>query len=213
MINELKPLSDLQLHDVTRQQNLVMLFPKNRSPSYPAMVMLAKQATSYGETEIDGTLYHFSGFDMSSGQVQIALSMLQYLSGIKGMQVYAKGKLCSDTNKVYQVLNCSLEASACDDSRAHCHVVKRQDEIFQGEPVKTQGFGISMSISELFGDAKSQEAAPPLYIFPCRFLLLYGFKIQRHHPSTEQNQIQAGAIQRGCDYCPHFNQNDLKQIR
>ena len=213
MNNEIVKTSEIQLHDATREQNLVVVFPKNRSPSYAGMVMLAKQAKLYGETEIDGSLYHFAGFDVTQNQVQTALGLLQYVVGIKGLQVYTRGKLCPDAGKIHQILACALEAYSCADSRAHCHVVKRAEQIFDvGQQQKNSGFSISMSFSDLFG-ATAKEDEPDLYIFPCRLMLDYGFKIQRYHPSAEKDQIQAGAIHRGCDFCPHFDQHALKKIR
>lgn len=42
------------------------------------------------------------------------------------------------------------------------------------------------------------------FLFPCKFIAGY-FRPDSRHPSTIQDQIQALAVERNCDWCPNFD--------
>ncbi|MEC7119023.1 MAG: hypothetical protein VXW65_03845 [Pseudomonadota bacterium] len=131
---------------------------------------------------------------------------MRYMLDISGFQLFIRGKLIAAPSNSVKALACYLDALECADSRAHCHVVATEDHIFEGTRTDNP---FSLSLDSIAAPLIAQD---PMYIFPCRLLFDDNFKIYRQHPSTEQNQIHAGAIQRGCDFCPLFNQHDLKKL-
>ena len=202
----IKTGGQIALNELISSQPIVMIFPKNRSALYQAAVSLARLANSYAESGSEGSIYHYAAFDLSRHQAQIALSVMRYMLDISGFQLFIRGKLVAAPSNSAKALACYLDALECADSRAHCHAVATEDHIFEGTRPENP---FSLSLDSITAPVTGQNQ---MYIFPCRLLFNDHFKIYRQHPSTEQNQIQAGAIQRGCDFCPLFNQHDLKRL-
>jgi hypothetical protein len=172
---------------------VAILFPKSRSAGYAASLNLALQAEKYGEAEIGGTLFHYAAFGRSREQVALALAVARYLDGVKAVQFYAGGKMILERLRVESVLTCYLEAGACNDHLAHCN------------KVVTNPFGGAIS--------NDDRGSPGGYLFPCSFLLQWGNpSLQRQHPSSLKNQIQAMAVRNGCDWCPNFIPADFKKL-
>lgn len=176
-------------------------FPKSRSAGYAAAVNIAQQAAKYGEAEMSGTLFHYAAFGRRREQVALALAVTRYLEGIKAVQFYAGGKLILERFRIESVLTCYLEACACTDHLAHCN------------KVVTTPFSGAVADNELVSLDLDDLRAPAGYLFPCAFLLQWGAPgLQRGHPSSPQDQIQAMAVRKGCDWCPNFKPGDFKKL-
>lgn len=176
-------------------------FPKSRSAAYSAAVNIAQQADKYGEADMNGTLFHYAAFGRSREQVARALSLTRYLEGIKAVQFYAGGKLILERHRIESVLTCYLEACACNDHLAHCN------------KVVAAPFSGAVADNELVSLDLDDLRAPAGYLFPCAFLLQWGAPgLQRGHPSRPEDQIQAMAVRKGCDWCPNFKPGDFKKL-
>ncbi|MFT5725683.1 MAG: hypothetical protein ACI9JN_002810 [Bacteroidia bacterium] len=58
---------------------------------------------------------------------------------------------------------------------------------------------------------KNEEIEIDRYVFPCKRLYYY-FKFQKDHPASIENQIQAEAVNSGCDWCPNFNADNWGKL-
>jgi hypothetical protein len=186
---------------------LAIAFPKSRSANYGAAVNFARNAVHYTDTEIDGNTYHFAGFGTDRAQVTLALSVTKLLLNIKGTMFYAGGKLVMERFRIESVLSCYLTACGSKDYRAHCHTVI--NDPFGSKSLPGEKF--SMSMMDFIRDDSQAPAVQCL--FPCRFLA--GFTdmgLSGQHPSSQEDQIQAAAVRRGCDWCPSFHPEDFKKL-
>ncbi len=174
----------------------MVAFPRNRSPSYAIAQHLVSQASGHQDVSVGKTVMQVGGFGRIAPQAEAAISLLDYLDEIKGVQVYAGGRLRPDHEAVAVVLRCFLNSETAADRAAYCHQVI--DDPF---PVRAD-----LDIFRFSLDGSKR------FLFPCSFLRRQGFELDMDHPATPAAQIQAGAVRAGCDWCPHFNQNDFKEI-
>lgn len=189
------------------QHPLVVIFPKTRSASYAAAVNLAQQAVLYSETDVGGALFHVAGFSADKDQAARALSLVRFMHSIKGFQIYAGGKQLQDWPRVETVLACYLEASACKDPRAHCQMVVHAEHLVERYYSSRPSGGVSLDLDWM----KSNAVDGGVVVFPCRYLLSRNFRFQVGHPSSLEDQMQAGAVREGCDWCPNFKPTELRQ--
>lgn len=182
---------------------LAVVLPKTRSASYPAALALAQSADLYAEQQNGKAVYHLAGFGRSQGQAARALELLRLVRSIKGFQLFVRGALYADAWRAVKVLECYLQSCAATDHRAHCVVMLDEREVYEG---------MASSVRTTF--IISPSPAPPSGLewvetigrieFPCRMLQSYGFRLQRGHPSSEADQITAGAARIGCGWCPNL---------
>ncbi|MGA3081086.1 MAG: hypothetical protein ABSD44_06855 [Terracidiphilus sp.] len=197
------------LHESLRSL-LVIAFFKSRSLSYPFVVGIAQNAERYGIFPVNGKPMHVAVFGRTQADAGRASAVLQYTLGWKGVLLFARGKLIPNGWSILEVINCFNESCSCRDRRAHCH--KIIDDPFVDSPRMTN-MTISIRLSP-----EDLEAKPPFknkkeidrYIFPCKYLYPR-FSFQQGHPSTPQDQIQAGAVRQGCDLCPSFSPEEFKK--
>jgi hypothetical protein len=186
---------------------LAIAFPKSRSANYGAAVNFARHASFYEESEVEGNLYHFAAFGTDRAQVSFALSVTKLLLKIKGTMFYAGGKLIMERFRIESVLSCYLTACGSKDYRAHCHTVI--NDPFQLRSPAAEKF--SMSIMDFMRD--DSHAPTVQCLFPCRYLATYSdMGLSGRHPSSQEDQIQAAAVRRGCDWCPSFHPEDFKKL-
>lgn len=189
------------------QHPLVVVFPKTRSASYAAAVVLAKQANLYTDTDAAGSLFHVAGFGAENEQAARALSLVRFMRSIKGFQIYAGGKLLQDWARVESVLECYLESAACTDRRAHCQMVIHTEHLIERYYSSRPSGAVSLDLDWM----KINEVDDGIVVFPCRYLLSRNFRFQTGHPSSFEDQMQAGAVREGCDWCPNFKPGDLQR--
>lgn len=184
---------------------LVITFQKSTSKSYPLAVNVSQGASNYTEMNVGNKLVHFVKFNKTREDAGRAHTLISYISGWKGIQIFTGGKLVQNTWQVNQVLDCFLEASGCNDWRAHCY--KIIDDPFIDEP---EDLSVSFSINMVDKPRPKQSVDIDRYTFPCD-LLQERFRFQIDHPSKPEDQIQAGAVKYGCDWCPHFDAKNFKK--
>lgn len=200
MTREVAPTQSFDLVTASLQSGLSASFPKSRSAAYAPAVAISKGAAGYQESGIEGGLIHFVSFAGTREDMARALALLTTLRGYKGLLVYAGGKLL-DWSRAIRVLQCYADAAVCDDPRAHCIVSVHRDSVTSRADWHVPSIDITPDFMKATADGKAM-------LFPCRLLAMtYGFKIQAGHPSTEGDQIQAGAVREGCAWCPNFRSN------
>ncbi|MCU1282326.1 MAG: hypothetical protein JWM53_5872 [bacterium] len=164
-----------------RDYFLVTVFPRSRAGSYRPAIAAAQRAHGYRELVIDGKLQHLAAFGDSADQVNAARTLHDLTWNIRHVQHYVRGRRVTNTMNIHQVLDCYGKALLCPDTRAHCVTIENR------------GF--------LFGEMPGGQR----YAFPCRLLRHYQPDLDRRHPATLSDQIQAHAIRVGCDWCPLFD--------
>lgn len=192
MVESIKILA--QLACMSERALIVVAFPKNRSPSYPIALELVSMARFRADTTIGRTVVHVGIFDRSAPQAEAAMSLLNYLDEIKGVQIYADGRLRPDPETVTMVLRCYLQAETAANRSAYCH------ETIDA-PVRPD-----LDISRFRLDDSRR------YLFPCALLCRHGISIDADHPASAPDQIQAAAVRLGCDWCPNFDQDEFRKL-
>ena len=105
------------------------------------------------------------------------------------------------------MLDCYLEASACDDRSAHCEKVV--DDPYDTQLDREAG-GITIHLTT-GTELPRKRVEIDRYLFPCS-LLNDRFRFQTDHPASPRDQIQAGAVKQGCDWCPHFDPDAYRKV-
>lgn len=186
---------------------MVIAFGKSSSPSYPLAVSVAKGATKYAEVPLGKQIVHLSAFDKNKEGASRALSIVKYLSGSKALQIFANGVLERNSWSVISILECYLKSATCNDFRAHCQRIIEN-------PFAEKDYRHNLSITIRITEETENKAKPIVverYLFPCSYLLQH-FKFQIGHPSTPEDQVQAGAVENHCDWCPNFSSNNFKKL-
>lgn len=185
--------------------SVATVFPKSRGSGYDAAVNFARQAEHYDETMVGKTLFHCAAFGRSQHQAGIALALLGNLRSTKGLQVIARGRLLPDWHRAGQVLACYLAASALGDPCAHCVQMVPAGMLERGPLVSSVTIDLDLSAPSWF------RSAPDSVPFPCRYLLDRQFRYQAGHPASRDDQLKAGAVREGCDWCPFFPRGEEQQ--
>lgn len=197
-------LASIDLPALSRSMAIAISFPASRAAAYDAAVNVAEQAEAYRVATVGKSRFHLAGFGRTRAQASLALSLCGYIRSLKGVQYYGGGKLLLGWVAVESVLLCYLEATACNDFRAHCYRTLDEDQMYR----RPRRPGNYVNI----GPGAPVDGEKPRYLLPCTYLLKNQFGIDPDHPSSPQDQIQAAGIERGCDWCPHFNPKELKTL-
>jgi hypothetical protein len=181
---------------------MAVSFSKTSSQLYPLALKLAQAAEKYDEAVIGNKLMHFAVFARNRNDAASALLFLRYATGWKSTQVFAGGKLITNIYRVKEVLECYLEATACDDRKAHCYKIINDP---YSEFPYAYAMGVTIRVS--LEPEQKEDINVDRYVFPCS--KLHGhFKFMTDHPSTAEDQIQARAVEIGLDWCPFFNKRE-----
>ncbi len=193
------------------KQLMVVLFPKSNSKNYPFALSVAQSATRYGQLEFKGKPANVAAFAKNKEDASRARILLEYAAGWKGTVIFINGQIEYSAWSVQKLLACYLKSCSCNDHKAHCFSI-----IDDPRTQENKDYSMGMSINLSFGEPKSpkyfEEIEIDEYIFPCKFLNGY-FKFDLQHPSSFKDQIQAAAVDRGCSWCPHFDENNFQKIR
>lgn len=178
---------------------LAVSFPKSKAAGYAPALHIAQQADKYADVDLNWEPFHYAVFGSSREQIAKALSVTRYLQGITASQFYAGGQLIVERHRIQDVLSCLMQAYACNDHRAHCNQVV-SDPFYLAEN-SGDGFGLG------------EFATSARYLMPCAFLTKFGsVSLDRKHPASAVNQIQAKAVKLGCVWCPNFKPGDFKKL-
>lgn len=181
--------------------SIAVVFAKSRGSGYDAAANLSGQADMNETRQIGNTLFHFAVFGRSQRQASLALTVVRNLSGVKSLQIIARGKLVKDHFRVGEVLSCYLDAAALEDPRAHCVEMVHESHLIERFLSSPNASSLTVPLDLGFlGYARGKER---LVAFPCRYLR-GRFHFQPGHPSSPKAQLLAGAVRVGCEWCPNF---------
>ncbi len=185
---------------------VVVAFPKSNSKNFSFALSLAMSAGKYGNARFDDKDMHVACFSKTQADAGRASALLAYVGGWKGVLVFSGGKIVQHTHQISQVISCYLESCACRDSRAHCLAII-------DDPASEIGRNVDLSLTIRITDKPSpkQQVEIGRYAFPCSYLLPW-FKFEMEHPASIEDQIQAAAVKRGCDFCPHFDTANYRRV-
>lgn len=185
---------------------VALSFPASRAAAYPAALTICQGATELYEAALGGKPLHFARFSAEPAQLERARAVLATLRGYRGLLVYAGGRL-QHWARMLRVLECIAIANSCDDPTAHCTISVYMNSMLQKDiegrlpPGPVYGPG-APEVPAVLHEAQVVDVGMS---FPCRLLAFnYQFKLQADHPSSYKDQIEAGAVREGCDWCPHF---------
>lgn len=172
-----------EIAQVSREHVLGVMFPRSRASAYPSVVAICKGADRYWEREAETLLHHFAAFGKTPEQISRALAVANYANTMTAARFYARGLPIVDTQRLYESLKCYVQSLSCADVRAHCIRVMRNPEDMLD------------------------------YLVPCNLIAARWptWKITRLHPASAQDQLQAMAVEAGCDWCPNFDASGLKR--
>lgn len=175
-----------------------IVFPKTTALAYPAMLALAARAARHVETADAGKRYHLVAFSHGAQGAMDAIALLEHARKLAGVQVFAKNRPCRDIDRVIDVLECYCNAETCSSVSAWCRQVIRA-------PIRANTLpAASVEISP-----HQRHPQFPMWLFPCRFLNESAFTVDPRHPDSYEHQIEAGAVKRGCHWCPLFSPANL----
>lgn len=179
-------------------------WPVGRSVDAQAAQALAGLAAQSGEAALGAVPWYWAGWGSEPAQLASAAAALGHLGRVRGALVFAGGALLSDLQRVRQTLACALQASQSEDPRAHCVVMLDPRTLYAAgggirEPLLSCAVGVGRHTAAA---GRGPESAPRA--FPCRRLLVQGFRLQPDHPASEGAQIRAGAVREGCAWCPYL---------
>jgi hypothetical protein len=187
---------------------MVVVFQKSSAQAYPVAVNVAKGASYYNEIFIDKKLLHIVTFAKTKADAGRAQAIINYITGWKGVQIFAGGKVVQNTWEIKRLLECYLIANSCTDWKAHCF--KIIDDPLTKIP-EDRSMSFTIRVQQEKPSFLKTAVEINRYIFPCSFL--HGlFRFQVDHPSSPVDQIQAGAVKSGCDWCPFFDAKNFKLI-
>lgn len=197
MSQQLAAQNDSDLAAILLQFALVILFPTSRGAGFSAALQAAKGASAFQQLQIGNQVYFASAYGPGRADMVRASMVLSLMAGCKGLQVYVQGRLSRQPLRIAEVVECYLHSLSCHDSRAHCHV-QRNDAWLRRD--------------EVMGNWE-RPAAKQHALIPCRQIVRYGAGyLSSNHPATAEDQLQARAVERGCDWCPNFRPQDFKQL-
>lgn len=203
-------------NNVLKECTIFFAFPKSRSANFPIALGLAKSATAYGEQSIEGRTLYWAGFTLSPNDLKSAAELLRLAGGWVGTMAKINGHRISNPFNAYLTLSCYQEALQCSSQAAHCHKIiddpfhKDYDSYSQTVKDKVNYFMDEGNYLETTEEVKE-------FVYPCKKMLESSmfhpqFNFKRVHQVSEQEQIQAAAVQYGISICPFFDASSFQEI-
>ena len=181
-----------------------VIFPRTTARTYPAMLALAARSMRHVEINDSGAALHLVAFDRGEQPAQDAIALIQFASKLRGFQLFTGGRVNRNAIRAVDVLECYSNAEACASRDAWCQQVTRAP--FRREaPAGRAEFRFSADMAA--------PAQPPLWLFPCRFVLEGAFWAEPHHPASYDQQIEAAGTRRIRAWCPNFDPRKLCVIK
>ena len=200
------PFSD-DAFRLSRENLLVVVFAKVRSPYYGLALNIARGAERYLESVAPGLEIHTAVFSRTPEQAQRASALLAYIHGWATTQLFFGGRREQNYYAIETTLSCYQRAMACDDHRAHCVSVETEPFINRQQPGPIV---IKLELS----NSDREASIPPRqlrFYYPCT-RLSGRYRLERDHPATWADQLQAAAVSELVDWCPCFNKSMFRQI-
>ncbi len=192
------------MHDlVPAGQNgfFIVVFSKTNSSVYREAVEVARLAQTYRENTVDGKNRHCAVFNESRDQVEVAMRLTHMTRDWKGTMFFAQGRLITPYGgwSALEVLTCLNTAQRCADWKAHCLTV-----VDRLEP-------LDVSAHPQLAATPGQGSVRGRYLFPCALLKMY-FALDRGPLSSLADCVQAGAVDRGVEWCPYFSMQNFRPL-
>lgn len=183
---------------------IAVVFQKSTAMSYPLAVSIAKSASKYYESQIGKRLIHCAMFDRKAESASAAVSLIECVGTLQGVQVWVLGEVILNPFNVSEVLKCYYTSLLCDDPKAHCVVYHKDRNDDSSYP-------LTISIGTI---KRNHPGSANEYLIPCRRIdNQYGHSgLHEDHPASLENQIQSMAVSKGCHWCPHFSKNNFKKL-
>lgn len=178
-------------------QKLIIYLPKSTSKNLPLALSLMRQAEAFAEIPIDNGIFYGAVFSIEPKPLTIVKSIIDFALNWKGFNIFYNGELVNDKGGFYATLHCLINATKCSDYRSYCHRVESFNNNFE----------TSISLFSILKPKSSDD-----YLIPCRRISYSLYQINSKHPSSVINQLEARAIEQGCDWCPYFNLADFRKV-
>jgi hypothetical protein len=191
---------------------VAVTFGKTSSPNYHLAVNVSIGVALYEELTIGKKIVHCVVFGKTKEDAGRALAVLNYISGWKTAQVFTGGKYNNSTWEVIGVLECYMKACSCKDYSAHCHNVI-DDPFSEHKDGKTYSPNMTwQDVEARIKPRPKQKVVVDRYVFPCVYAFREMHSLQKDHPAKLIDQIQAVAVNVGCDWCPLFDPSSFKKV-
>ena len=214
LIDALPIPQDSPAHPITISKTclIVVVFAHSRSVNFKPVMSLAEQASTLDQFEIESSVFYVASFDRSSKQTSAAIAILNLIKGWKGSYVFVGGRVAHDIGRIMYVLDCFQMSARCNNIASHCHVVIKERGEFSyyndDAPAATGGL-----FASLFGGRPEPKPEPVKWLHPCRMIAYqHDCRLDRDHPSSFSDQLQAHAVRGECDWCPNFNLGQLRRL-
>lgn len=205
---ELTP--DIQAQMIVRStnSNFTIAFPKSKSRNFPAALSLAKLADEF-EEKVDGkAVYYVSVFSVNQKNCSLLIALLDLAIDWKGVHIFLNGRPLNRSRHLTEMLKCYRDSLRVKDHKAYCFEIK--------ESLGSPSYGsMVFEIRIINGNKlsnKEDDAKPTQWVYPCKKLSNVARFLNKLHPASLQNQLQAQAVEVGCDLCPNFNAYDLQEL-
>lgn len=193
------------LSRLSRDYLVIVLFVKSRSEAFPWALEVASRAPLFVERDLETLKIFVAGFVPTFDGANQAMDLIHYARGWKGTHFYAQGRMIigemPQAFSLEAVLKCFADSCAARDSRAHCF--RLIDNPF--EPLAP--YRDFEHVAPYFRHFEV-GAVDGTYVFPCKHMLQW-FRVQRDHPASVHDQIQAEGVDKMCDVCPRFDPDDF----
>ena len=190
---------------------LAIVFGKSSSQYYPTAVKLAQAGSAYYESGTGNSILHLAAFTQSSEGLSAAIALFDMVNGWRGVKIFARGNLVQSKWRTDEVIRCLGKALRCTDWRAHCQRLWQDPS----ERDESSGFSgvITLNIEDHASVKRSRKKPSVIikWLLPCSFIES-SVRLQKGHPSSPVDQLQAIAVDSGSDWCPLFKPDDFKQM-
>lgn len=180
-----------------------IIFQRTTARAYPTMLALAARAMRHVEIDEGNQHYHLVAFGHGNEAAQDAIALIHAAMRLRGFQLFTGGRINRNALRALEVLECYSNAESCASRDAWCQQVTRA-------PFKRDH---NASASAQVFPAEIHKENPPLWLFPCRFVLDGAFWAEPRHPASYEDQIEAAGLKRGCAWCPNFQPRKLCTLK
>lgn len=209
-------VSILDVQNTLKECTIFFAFPRSRSANFPIALGLAKGATAYGEQTIEGRILYWAGFTLSPSDLKAAAELLRLAGGWVGTITRINGHDVPNAFNASLTLSCYQQALQCSNHAAHCHRIiddpfhKDYDSFSQ----KVRPFYDSLLSA---GDYLETTEEIKEFVFPCKRMLESSmfhplFQFKRVHQVSNEEQIQADAVEYGISICPFLDASAFQEI-
>lgn len=185
-LQNLELITPGDLFSNTPKGTLHIGFYKSSSKNFDLVMSMIEGRSFVGKLNLNKKDMYVAAFNINNAvEAGIAYSVLDLTSGWKGLLVAYEGRTLYFPSEIRDTLSCIITANRCTNHLAHCLV--------------STNMGIY--------SRNAQE-----YIIPCKKLSYYFRTFDSKLPISEEDQLQAKAVDRCVDWCPYFDMANFKRL-